>query len=454
MAKGNLFQGMARGRVGDVVFTRKNGQQVARVRNRQPANPRTNAQLYQRALMATVMQAYSAGKAIFDHSFEGYKVGSDNQGRFMSLNTKKLRAAIAADVANGMTGLGCAARIIGPGVVYPVPWTYQVSEGSLTQDIFNPDGSMRHIGEVADETVAQYFIRMGIQRDDIFTAVFFACALNDAGGNIVFHTQGAGDEFGEQTLCQFAFARLRVKEDALTSSTPITASLTFDNLFYLDLESNYVTDLSNHAIGSPLLVASELPYGVDLMTSGVIRSRDNQDLRSTCTLVWPNEDAADYGLTTDYLIAAWSQGAAAIAESDLILEGGAVRRAPANSSNQIKVKTKDGVEHTIVSFAVGGSARDAGYNYMQLVANDGSRYYLYGNASRSMAFGLVLGVRDGDTIANAWVNPNASPVVPDSEIIYYYADEDSLGPLSSILDFLIKAGVPTDVAVGNTNGRS
>ena len=43
------------------VFSRLNGQQVSRVRNRNPKNPRTNAQLYQRAIMATVMQAYSAG---------------------------------------------------------------------------------------------------------------------------------------------------------------------------------------------------------------------------------------------------------------------------------------------------------------------------------------------------------------------------------------------------------
>ena len=75
MSKGNLFQGMARGSVGDVTFTRVNGQQVARVRNRKPKNPRTNKQLYQRAIMATVMRAYSAGRAIFDHSFEGVKFG-------------------------------------------------------------------------------------------------------------------------------------------------------------------------------------------------------------------------------------------------------------------------------------------------------------------------------------------------------------------------------------------
>ena len=91
MAKGNLFQGMGRGKVGDVVFSRLNGQQIARVRNRNPKNPRTNAQLYQRAIMATVMQAYSAGIAIFDHSFQGKEVGAQNQRRFMALNAKLLR---------------------------------------------------------------------------------------------------------------------------------------------------------------------------------------------------------------------------------------------------------------------------------------------------------------------------------------------------------------------------
>ena len=86
MAKGNMLQGMARGKVGDVVFSRLGGEQIARVRNRHPKNPRTNAQLYQRAIMATVMQAYSAGKVIFDHAFQGREIGAGIQRRFMALN--------------------------------------------------------------------------------------------------------------------------------------------------------------------------------------------------------------------------------------------------------------------------------------------------------------------------------------------------------------------------------
>lgn len=434
-----MFQGMARGRVGDVIFTRKNGQQVSRVRNRSPKNPKTNAQLYQRAVMATMMQAYSAGKAIFDHSFQGYPVGGDNQNRFMALNNKLLRAAVAADVANGMTGLGCAARVIGPGVVYPVPWTYQVSEGSLTQDIFNADGSMRHIGDVADETIAQYCTRMGIQSDDIFTVVFFACALNDRGANIVYTVQGAGDQFGEQTLCQFAFARLRVNTDALTSASPITAATPFSTLFRLDLESNFTPDLTAHQMGSPLLVAAELPFSVALFTSGVIRSRDNQDLRSTCKLEWTSDDNADYGLTTDYLLQAWSQGAAVIAESDLILEGGAVRRQAANHANQVTVADMAGQTRTIVGVEVGEAAPQTNRSYVLFTCNDGSKLHIFRSSSDGDGSGSYLEVSNAGSYSWARVTEDAPAAADTVDIV--------TEPLTQVFNddltiMLIKFGVP------------
>jgi hypothetical protein len=52
MAKDNLFLGTARGSVGDIVFSRLDGQQVARVRNRAPRNPQSPAQMVQRIIMS------------------------------------------------------------------------------------------------------------------------------------------------------------------------------------------------------------------------------------------------------------------------------------------------------------------------------------------------------------------------------------------------------------------
>lgn len=92
MAKGNLFLGQARGSIGDVVFWRGNGEQLSRTRNRRPSNPRTDSQLATRIILKTCSTAYS--KLMFDYAnqtFQGAKIGAENQRKFMSANTKILR---------------------------------------------------------------------------------------------------------------------------------------------------------------------------------------------------------------------------------------------------------------------------------------------------------------------------------------------------------------------------
>lgn len=92
MAKGNIILGQMRGSIGDIVFWRGNGEQLSRSRNRRPANPRTNSQLTTRIILKTCSTAYS--KLMFDYAnqtFQGAKIGAENQRKFMSANTKILR---------------------------------------------------------------------------------------------------------------------------------------------------------------------------------------------------------------------------------------------------------------------------------------------------------------------------------------------------------------------------
>ena len=91
MAKGNLFLGCARGSVGDVTFYRRNAQQISRVRVRKVKNPQSSAQMGQRAINTTAVQAYSVLKKICDHSFEGVSYGSASYSKFLSLNMDMLR---------------------------------------------------------------------------------------------------------------------------------------------------------------------------------------------------------------------------------------------------------------------------------------------------------------------------------------------------------------------------
>ena len=90
MSKGNVLLGMARGAVGDIVFSRLKGQQVARARNRQPANPRTSSQMYQRALFTDAVKFYTRGRRnLFQFAFENKKANESDYNAFMRENAKR-----------------------------------------------------------------------------------------------------------------------------------------------------------------------------------------------------------------------------------------------------------------------------------------------------------------------------------------------------------------------------
>ena len=90
MSKGNVLLGMARGAVGDIVFSRLKGQQVTRARNRMPANPRTSSQMYQRALFTDAVKFYTRGRRnLFQFAFENKKENESDYNAFMRENAKR-----------------------------------------------------------------------------------------------------------------------------------------------------------------------------------------------------------------------------------------------------------------------------------------------------------------------------------------------------------------------------
>lgn len=96
MAKGNLLLGLGSGKLGDIVLSRTNGQQITRVRVRKIKNPRTTPQQIQRLIIASVSRAYSGMKAIVNHSFQGYAYGAANMNRFNKLNADLVRNRLAS----------------------------------------------------------------------------------------------------------------------------------------------------------------------------------------------------------------------------------------------------------------------------------------------------------------------------------------------------------------------
>lgn len=322
MSKYNMFLGKARGSVGDVVFSVLNGQQVARSRNRSPRNPNSNAQRIQRAVMASVLQAYSAGKQIFDHSFEGRAVGLENMRRFLSLNVRALRAAVVADLAAGNTGAACAGRVTGPGVASFVPWTFKVSEGTLSQNAF--DSALRAPDSVV---LSDWIAQNNLRKDDIFTLVVFQCLSPDTSSNTLFVAPGATDYYGKVGKSHFSYLQLKVKDLSQLSEQTLdldTDEISYNTLFDVVAMDGIAFDDTINLI-SGVLSGDTLPLEGSYFSSGVIRSRESSGQRSDCTLEYPANIqgwAAEWGLTSDYIIAAWDKAAAAAqVDPSLILEG-------------------------------------------------------------------------------------------------------------------------------------
>lgn len=139
MGKGNLLQGMGRGKLGDTVFYRQNGSQMFRVRNRIVKNPKSTGQQIQRSLMATVTKAYSQLRVICDHSFENVAYGAPSQSYFVKRNLDLLRKAALTYTENNKSGIGeyNMPYIVAPGSVATVcPNKLIISEGSLQQTAF------------------------------------------------------------------------------------------------------------------------------------------------------------------------------------------------------------------------------------------------------------------------------------------------------------------------------
>lgn len=318
MSKGNLFLGQGRGSVGDVVFYRANGQQIARSRNRSPRNPKTDAQILQRAISATVVQAYKAGKIIFDHAFEGKEVPAGSQRRFLSLNMRKLRSEVLAELE---TESGSSnARVVSPGSAYPTPWSYRISEGSLIQNLFaialvdngGTEGVQAVMADAQEgETIAQYASRFNLSAGEIFTVCAFG--INPAGDvdNLV------------SPQSSFGFVRLIVKNDIATKETAMSAA-TYNDFFTIDSSGSTFPGVQAVTQG---LNIDQVVSDISAITGsmGVIRSNENSGLRSTSDMVCPLRTEASgtnpWGVAPVFLFEAWSSESSGL-QSPLVLEGG------------------------------------------------------------------------------------------------------------------------------------
>lgn len=169
MAKGNMLLGLSRGSVGDLTFYRRNAQQITRVRVRKVKNPQTNAQMYQRAINRTAVEAYGVLKSICDHSFEGVSYGANSYSYFLSRNMQMLRDeasrtdnAQKSYVPKNLKGLAAMPFLISQGTLPSVPFTFDAENSLLSLPV------VRAV-EPQNATYADVVSAWGLQQGDQVT---------------------------------------------------------------------------------------------------------------------------------------------------------------------------------------------------------------------------------------------------------------------------------------------
>lgn len=163
MAQSKSFFGLRKGSTKSLTFQVLNGKQITKDRVYNVKNPQTIAQMQQRALMATVVTAYSSMKAICDHSFEGIEVGAKTMGEFLKTNIAVLKSEIPnINLTEYKTGVFA-------------PNKYIVSKGSLTSLIHSDEDGTHYFsnGKAWDEnlTYAKLAENIGLKKDGMITVM-------------------------------------------------------------------------------------------------------------------------------------------------------------------------------------------------------------------------------------------------------------------------------------------
>ena len=134
MAKSKSFFGLRTGSTKSLTFSVYRGTQVTKDRVTRVANPRTVAQMQQRAKVPLVAAARVALAGLVDHSFEGVNYGQASLQKFSSLNLSNGALNVASYPPNGVSNMGCADFI--------------VSQGSLVNPFVNDDPGKYGAGEI------------------------------------------------------------------------------------------------------------------------------------------------------------------------------------------------------------------------------------------------------------------------------------------------------------------
>lgn len=268
MAKGNMLLGMARKKVGDLVFYRANGEQITRARNRNPRNPKSDKQSVQRMVLASASKLASILEPIVNHSWEHVQVGGTSVRHFQKKAMDFIRAAAAAQI-NGEASLPIAQYTIkgapAAGIVEGLP----ISSGSLSVITPIAAGDYENAPVIqgfasSGATIQEILGTSGFQPGDQMTVVGFY-----AGNTVASASNGA-----ENIAVNCRYARFTFKTELETGSYELIGGDTINPALLESVEgaSNFAFAEAESATINGLSIQGEDANGT-LFAVAVIRSK-------------------------------------------------------------------------------------------------------------------------------------------------------------------------------------
>lgn len=262
MAQSKSFFGLRKGSTKSLTFQVLNGKQITKDRVYNVKNPQTLAQMQQRALMATVVTAYSKMKEICDHSYQGIEVGAKTMGEFLKSNIGELKkAAPNINLTEYKTSIFANNY-------------YLVSKGSLTSLNHDDSANVHYFGTSKtweeELTYAKLAENIGLKKDGMITVMLVS-------GSILY------------------WVRLKFTEKILASSKKIAK----DTVLVTDMQSIDADSVEGNAIE----LAENIKVGVDLNGNESINV--NAEAEESVALIKSIKEEGVWKRSTEYL---WING--------------------------------------------------------------------------------------------------------------------------------------------------
>lgn len=290
-------------------------------------DPETDAQLLQRACVATSLKAYSAFRPVLGGFFEGYAAGAPTFRRFLSVNVSALRSLVVDDIRLSRpveVELGC---VVPPDACACTPAPFIISDGSLPQQF------LRHSPDFDDQYVAfatpprdlqllgAWLLSCDLSRGDVFTVAFLAALDVDGAWPSAF------GRYASQPTVSVAFVRFSLRREALTSVARASSSVVgdaFDVSFVgcPEIPSIAATPIPQFFLPMSLIVPDAVSGFM-----GVVKTNTESNKASSCQLQTLQRDGtlgfcSQTGIKTSFLLNAWRRRRDCLGQSALVLEGG------------------------------------------------------------------------------------------------------------------------------------